>query len=332
MKVMPRLLLNSNTKHAPALIPLKRIAFCLVFLLLVASGYGQKQKVWIDADTGNEMDDIYALFYALSDTTIEVVGLSSAHFNNADLVAFSKWNQYETKGINTVQISQALNEELLQVMGKLSIPHPIGADRQMGRAWGGREPRPSEAANEIIAAVKGLGKGEKLHVVTLGALTNIASAIAMDTAIAKRMTCYALGAGYNVGKGYWNKSEFNIRNDLNAFDYLLDNKSLDLVVMPTDVARPYRFERDSLYRVLSDVVPIERMLKQRWEETNPQDKVRILWDLALVEAFLKPVYSVTKPVLTPPENTQRFVRIYTKIDVQKMKVSFNQLLKRADNK
>ncbi len=305
----------------------------LALLLLVNwTTYSQKQTVWIDADTGNETDDIYALFYALSDTAVSVVGISSAHFNNADLVAFKKWNQYDTKAINTVVISQGLNENLLRAMNRLFIPHPLGADRQMGRAWGGREPRPSPASQAIIACVKRLAKNEKLHVVCLGALTNIASAIAIDSSIAERIVCYALGAKYNVAKGWWNKSEFNIRNDLNAFDYLLDNAAVDLVVMPTDVAFPFRFERDSLYNVLSDDVPVERLLKQRWQETNPQDKVRTLWDLALVEAFLKPEYAVMKQVVTPPENVQRLIKIYSQIDVPKMKEAFFQILKNKANK
>lgn len=302
----------------------------LILLLLVlsiaVSGRAQKQKVWLDADTGNETDDLYALVYALRDTNINVIGVSSAHFNNVDLVAYKKWNQYDTKDINTVQISQQLNEDLLKTMGKSSIPHPIGADRQMGRAWGGREPRNSPAAQQIIASVKKLTSNEKLVVICLGALTNIASAISLDTSIAQHVVCYALGAKYNISKSYWNKSEFNIRNDLNAFDYLLDNRSVDMVIMPTDVASPFRFNRDTLYRLLRDDVPVERMLKQRWQETNPQDGVRTLWDLSLVIAFLKPILAETKQVLTPPENIQRMIKIYSNIDVQKMKEEFVRVL------
>ena len=279
-----------------------------IFLSSVLSA--QKKQVWIDADTGNETDDMYALARLLSESSIDVVGVSSAHFNNADLVVFEKWNQYRTKAINTVEISQQLNIDLLQVMGKLSIPHPMGADRQMGRAWGGREARNSAAVQGIHAAVKKLAGNDKLVVICLGALTNIASAISLDTSIARHMVCYALGARYNVGKQVWNKSEFNIRNDLNAFDYLLDNVSVEIVMMPIDAAFPFRFKRDFLYQSFSNDVSLEKMLKQRWEETNPQDTVRTLWDLALVESFIKPMFTEIKQVLTPPENTQRKIWVY----------------------
>lgn len=301
----------------------------LKFLLPVAilfttmfTASAQKQKVWIDADTGNETDDIYAIVRALDEPSIEVVGLSSAHFNNADLVAFDKWNQYNTHPINTVQISQQLNEEALQKTGKLNIPHPIGADRQMGRAWGGREPRNSPAAQQIIKAVQQLGKNEKLAVICLGALTNVASAMALDTSIVSRLTLYVLGAQYNVNKAYWNKSEFNIRNDLNAFDYLLDNPKVNITVMTITSAASYRFNRDSLYAALSDGSPVKKMLKHRWIETNPDDKERTLWDLCLVEAFLNPGLVTTKEVLTPPENTPRLVKVFSWIDAEKLKMDF----------
>ena len=65
----------------------------------------------------------------------------------------------------------------------------------MGRAWGETEPRNSPAAQQIIATVKMLGANEKLDVICLGALTNIASAIALDSSIIKKINCYLLGPG-----------------------------------------------------------------------------------------------------------------------------------------
>ena len=296
-----------------------RILVSLLLLLDVTStALGQKQKVWLDADTGNETDDVYAIVQLLSDASIEVVGLSSAHFNNADLVAFQKWNQYNTKAINTVQISQQLNEEILRLMGKTAILHPLGADRQMGRAWGGQDPRKSAATDQLIRAVKRLGATEKLHVICLGALTNIASAMALDTSIASRIQCYLLGAQYNVETKAWNKSEFNIRNDLNAFDYLLNNPSAELVVMPTSTASPFRFKRNSLYAILTDKNPVLTNLKRRWEETNPESSERTLWDVALVLAYQKPLLTTSQMVLTPPENAQRYIKVYTQLDAKKM--------------
>lgn len=305
--------------------------FSLLLMLCCTIGFAQKQKVWLDADTGNETDDVYAIIRLLAEPSVEVVGLSSAHFNNADLVAFDKWNQYPTKAINTVAISQQLNEEILRAMHKESIPHPLGADRQIGRAWGGTEPRPSDATAQLIRTVKALPPGEKLDVICLGALTNIASAILLDSSILPRIRWFALGAKYNVQTNAWSKNEFNIRNDLNAFDYLLNNAKVDLTVMPIDAALPYRFVRDTIYHKIDDRVLVQRLLKQRWEETNPQDKVRTLWDLALVEAYLRPRNVTIQDVSTPPENTKRLIKAYRKLDEKALTDDFWRVIRQLKN-
>lgn len=313
---------------------MKSFKSLLISTLLFCGAFtarGQAAQVWIDADTGNETDDVYAIVRALYSPTIHIAGLSSAHFNNSDLVAFKKWNQYDTRDINTVQISQKLNEMILQKTGRTDIVHPMGADRQMGRAWGGTQPGNSAAAQQIIAAVKQLHPNQKLTVICLGALTNIASAIALDTTIAPKLVCYLLGARYDTTKACWNKNEFNIRNDLNAFDYLLDNPAVNLVVMPITTAASFRFKRDALYAILNDNSPVEKMLKDRWIATNPDDQERTLWDLALVEAYLNPDLVTVKVVLTPPENTARKIKLIVDIKAEQMKKDFIATLKAQSN-
>ncbi|MFD2934739.1 nucleoside hydrolase [Spirosoma flavum] len=305
--------------------------FSLLLMLCCTTGFAQKQKVWLDADTGNETDDVYAIIRLLAEPSVEVVGLSSAHFNNADLVAFEKWNQYPTKNINTVAISQQLNEEILRLMGEESIVHPLGADRQIGRAWGGQEPRPSAATDQLIGVVKSLKPGEKLDVLCLGALTNIASAILIDPTILSRIRCYALGSSYNTQTGVWSKNDFNIRNDLNAFDYLLNNPGLDLTMMPINVASPYRFARDTIYTRVNDKVRTQHLLKKRWQETNPDDKVRTLWDLALVEAYLLPRNATIQDVTTPPDNMKRLIKAYSKLDEKALTDDFWRVIGQLKN-
>lgn len=305
--------------------------FSLLFLLGCTTVFGQKQRVWLDADTGNETDDVYAIVRLLAEPSVDVVGLSSAHFNNADLVAFDKWNQYPTKNIKTVAISQQLNEEILQAMHKESVPHPLGADRQIGRAWGGTEPRPSAATEQLIRAVKALRQGEKLDVICLGALTNIASAILLDSTILPRVRWFALGARYNVQTNVWSKNEFNIRNDLNAFDYLLNNPKVDLTLMPIDAALPFQFSRDTIYHKTDAAVLTQRLIKQRWEETNPQDKIRTLWDLALVKAYLRPQNATIQEVSTPPENTKRLLKTYRKLDEKALSDDFWRVVRQLKN-
>lgn len=302
-------------------------AILLSLLFVTYPGFSQKQKVWLDSDTGNEMDDLYAIVRLLKEPSVEVVGLSSAHFNNPDLLVFEKWNAYDTKGLNTLEDSQRLNELILNTMDMTHIPHPRGADRQIGRAWGGTEPRDSPAAREIIQIAKSLPEGEKLDILTLGALTNIASAIIMAPEIVPRIRVFSLGARYNQQSWAWSKNEFNIRNDLNAFDYLLDLKDFDFTIMPLETALPLKFDREETYARTNDNIPIEKILADRWREQNPQDKTRVMWDLALVGAYLLPQYSEVLLVNSPPENKSFTVMIYSKIDSDALMKDFWKILK-----
>jgi len=304
--------------------------FILFFtgLLLISSAFAQKQKVWLDADTGNEMDDLYAIVRLVKDPSVDLIGLSSAHFNNPDLLVFEKWNAYDTKGLNTVAESQRLNEQILKALGRQVIPHPIGADRQIGRAWGQEDARDSKAAQAIIQAVKSLPESEKLDILTIGAMSNLASALILAPEIKSRIRCFALGAQYDPKTKVWNKNEFNIRNDLNAFDYLLNLEGLDLTMMCLQAALPLQFKREDTYTKLDETNEAEKILEYRWREQNPQDETRVMWDLALVEAYLNPAKAQIKSVKTPPENKKRKIKAYIKIDEKALADDFWEVLKK----
>lgn len=294
--------------------------FCLTVLF---SATAQKQKVWLDADTGNEMDDVFAIIRLLwAADEVDIVGLSSAHFNNADLLTFDRWNQYPTAGISPVRISQGLNEEIMRTMNRMRIPHPLGADRQMGRAWGGFQARPSAATTELLRVIKALGPGEKLDVLTIGAVTNVASLIALDSTVKSRIRLYSLGGSYDTNRKAWNKNEFNVRCDLNGWDFLLNQTGLDWTIMTTYTAAVYRVDRDDFYQKLADDKPVEQLMERRWRETNPQDQTRTLWDVALVQAYLRPALAEVVRVPTPPENHPHLVKIWSTINRDGMYADF----------
>jgi len=304
------------------------ISIVIILVFQTIPSFAQKQKVWLDSDTGNEMDDLYAIVRLLKEESIEVAGLSSAHFNNPDLLVFEKWNAYNTKDLNTMEESQRLNELILNTLGMSRIPHPRGADRQIGRAWGGTEPRDSPAVQEIIGITKSLPDGEKLDILTLGALTNIASAIIIAPEILPHIRIFSLGARYNQQNRAWSKNEFNIRNDLNAFDYLLDLDAIDFTVMPLETALPLQFDREETYEKTDDNIPIEKILADRWRKQNPQDKTRVMWDLALVQAYLLPEYTEMLMVNSPSESKSFTVRIFSKIDKDAFYKDFWDYLKK----
>jgi len=299
-----------------------------ILLFLISPGNAQKQKVWLDTDSGNEMDDLYAIVRLIKEPSVDLIGMSSAHFNYADILVLEKYNGYFTKDLVTIDESQRVNEEILKAMNRMDLPHPKGANRQIGQPYGKDNARNAPAVEAIIRLVKSLPDGEILDVITIGAITNIASALILAPEIKPRIRIYSLGARYHPVTKVWNKSEFNIRNDLNAFDCVLNMDSLDLTVMPLEAAYPLKFQREETYTRLNEHVEIEKILEERWKVHNPQDQIRVMWDLALIEAYLKPHLAEIQEVTTPPENKQRIIKVYTKIDEVRLAEDFWQVLKK----
>lgn len=266
-----------------------------------------KTRLILDADTANEIDDMYAIARMLKQDQFTVLGLSSA-----------QWFHYLSKQ-DSVGASQRENEALVKLLGRGDLPTPIGSSEPMGKPWGGDEAKDSPAAQFIIKAAQAASPDDKLVVVCLGASTNLASAIRLSPGIAKNIDAYLLGFKFDVTTNVWNKSEFNIRRDLNAADYLLNCKDLSLHVMPASVARPLTFDQEGTFRRHKKMGELGTYLTQKWKARFAGNKTWVMWDLALVQAVLNPGMATKKQVLTPPENTQRTIMVYDSINVEAMR-------------
>jgi len=287
------------------------------------------QEFILDADTGNELDDLYAIVRAVIDEEVTVTALTSAHFNNPQLVTDSLWHIYPTENINTVQISQDINENLLETLGRTEIPHPIGADRMVGYAWGyyeGAQVPESEATDFIIERAREHSPSEKLNVVTVGAVTNVAAALLQEPSIAENIRLFSLLMRYDEEYNAWNKNSFNARNDINGLDLILDNEQLELYIIPGNVSRTLTFQREETLERLSEWEhPTVNILERRWDEVSAGDSW-IMWDLALVEAIIHPEWATFESVAAPPENGSREIYMISDIDEDQMRNEFWRLM------
>ena len=305
-----------------------------LIVLLLLPGFGLKAQpvpVIIDADTGNEMDDLYAIVRAVLSDDFKVLGINSAHFNNPQLLTDSLWHIYPTKNINTVGISQELNEELLMALDMEEIPHPLGAESMLGYAWGYYEGAPipeAPAVDYIIEQAAKMPDGQKLSVACLGAVTNVAAALETDPTLADKIKVYLLGAFYDPVLGVWNKNEFNVRNELNGFDRLMANEDLELYVMPASTARALQFNHQESLRRLDEVEhPVSEILARRWAEVSAGDSWT-MWDLALIEAMLNPETATLQRRAAPPENGARPINVYVDIDEEAIEAHFWETLQK----
>ncbi|TWT68467.1 family 16 glycoside hydrolase [Crateriforma conspicua] len=291
------------------------IRWVWMLILLVVAGQIQaadtaKPKLILDCDTANEIDDLYAIVRMLHQDQFQVLGLTS-----------TQWLHY-LGDPDSVQASQRMNEELLRRMRRDDLPTPMGSEEPMGKPWGGTDPKDSPACQFIIEQARSIPDDKSLIVVCTGATTNLASAIRMAPEIAPKIKCYCMGFRYDESTGAWNKSEFNVRRDLNAADFLLSHPEVEMHVMTATLSQAYKFDQKDSFRRQSQMGPVGAYLTEAWTRRFPDSQKWVMWDLALVEAMLHPEMANEKQVPGPPENGGRPIWVYDRIDVDAMRDDF----------
>ena len=295
--------------------------FALLASLFPAESFFEKQstekplRLIIDADTANEVDDLYAIARALLEPRLDIVGLTSA-----------QWHTNIRTPNDSVGESQRINEEILELMGKTDIPAPEGANFPMVNE---QRAQPSDAAKFIIEQALATPDGEKLSIAILGPCTNIASAVLMEPKIIPKLSVNYLGFWFNVETNTWSKREFNTNNDPNAVNLLLNTANLEFSVMTATTSQHLEFEKTVMDELLKGRGGIGDYLINRWEsydrfwKATDKEKTRwTMWDVAILEALAYPELVEEKMVTTPHDNLDRKIKVYTKIDVPAMKANF----------
>jgi len=274
----------------------------------------------IDADTANEVDDLFALARAIAEPSIHLVGITSAQFHNSPLASDS-----------SVLESQIINEDIVRIMNRSDIPIVIGANQPMPAV---DIPSDSPAARFIIAEAHKMTKGDSLDVVVLGSCTNVASAILIDPSILSKIRVHYIGFWHDREKNNFSRIEFNSGNDQNGVDVLLNTKGLDFDVMTATTCKDLVFDKTETFAQLEGKSKIGNYLVNRWKTFDPwfnkKDPTKqkwIMWDVAIIEALIHPHMAEKSEFATPPNNTPRMIEAYTAIDTVAMKLDFFNSLK-----
>lgn len=285
-----------------------RILVLVFFLSCSALVLGQTRQVIVDADTGNEVDDFYALVRILADSTVEVTALNAAH-----------WQTSHWAVDRTMENSHRLNQQLLGEMD-LQIRTLRGAPARM-YDWGDRAQH-SAAAYEIIAQAE---QKDRVTILVLGALTNVASAVFIRPEISEKLEVYWLGTTMDFDTGVLKRNDFNPLMDPFALDYLLDSK-VTMNIMPINVAVDMEIDYDELSSKIGNNA-LGRFLIKRWDDhLDGARQSRVLWDLALTAAFLRPELGKTTVVRTSRDSGNRDIIFYSSIDAKAIYQDFHKIL------
>jgi purine nucleosidase len=270
----------------------------------------EKINVVIDADVANGSDDIFAILRIMVHEDVELRGLLSAQWRLADL-----------ENDSTVSSNQFINTLILDQFHKAHIRHKNGAALPLAYSQD-KDNNGNEASAAIIRTTTELPYGEKLNMLCLGSATNLAGAILEKPDIADKIICYIQGPYYDPSRRAWDKSDPVTRLDLEAMDVLMNDDNLEIHLLPANVASELILNKNVLLEELTGTDTLVRFIKDRSISGHTETDTLELSSLALVQAFLNADMSTQKQLIAPPENHQRKIYVYTRIDADRMTKDF----------
>jgi inosine-uridine nucleoside N-ribohydrolase len=243
-------------------------------------------RMVLDTDTANEIDDQFALVYALlSPERITLEAVYAAPFQNERAAG-------PADGMEQSYV------EILRVLGKLGRGSEglvfRGATRWLGDAG---QPVPSLAAADLVARARARRDGP-LYVVAIGAVTNVASALLLAPEILAQIVVVWLGGN----PSYWHQAtEFNVAQDLAAAHVIFDS-GVPLVHIPCiNVTQHLRTTQAEMERFVAGTGPVGDYLYAIYSAyyTDHFARSKELWDLGPIAWLVNPTWVPTALIHSP---------------------------------
>ncbi len=270
----------------------------------------------LDTDTYNEIDDQFALAYAVLAENIDLEAVYAAPFHNA-------------RSSGPGDGMEKSYEEIHRVIGRLegrgaAIPSTVlrGSSAYFPAA---DTPIESDAARDLVERAHNDRTGV-LYVVAIGAITNVASALLLDPTIRERIVVVWLG-GHPY---YWHTAiEFNLKQDLLA-SQLLFKCGVPLVHVPCknvaehltttipelshflkgknslcdylfNAAKEYIEERDRISKAIWDVSTIAWLRNPEWVRSSlhpsPLLTSDFTWSITSSSALVRTAYDLDRDAI-----------------------------------
>ena len=173
------------------------------------------KTVIFDSDTYNEMDDQYAIAYALGSERMNVVAINAALFHNQRSESFADGMEKSYEEIARV-LKVCHREEVPSFRG---CPTPISESKDFAAV-------DSPAVRNIIKVAH--ESEDMVYILTTGACTNVSSAIMIDPSIKENICVVWLGGNCLEEPELF---EFNLVQDYRAGQYLI-NCGVNLILLP----------------------------------------------------------------------------------------------------
>jgi inosine-uridine nucleoside N-ribohydrolase len=245
------------------------------------------QKIIIDTDIGDDVDDAFAVALALRSPELEILGITTT------------FGDTETRA--------KLVDRLLGEAGRQDIPVAVGTPTQANNhftqrryAEGGHFARPShpKAADFILDQIR-RNPGE-ITLIAIGPLMNVGAVIDKDPETFRKLRRVVLMGG-SVYRGYGDmgyfpphgpQPEWNILNDISSAQKLFAS-GVPLYVMPLDSTQLKLDEvrRQILFQSGTPVTDALTLLYHEWGQGTPT-----LFDVMTVAYILNPKLCPVQPM------------------------------------
>ncbi|MBR9999062.1 MAG: nucleoside hydrolase [Cyclobacteriaceae bacterium] len=244
-------------------------------------------RMVLDTDTWNEIDDQFALVYALiSPEKLKVEAVYAAPFHN-------KRSSGPGEGM------EKSYEEILRVLEKLNrSPEGFAFRGSTAFIQDVAKPESSPAVQDLIRRAKASSPSDPLYVVAVGAVSNVANAILLDPAIIKNIVVVWLGGN---GHNWPHQREFNYFQDLNASRTIFDS-GVPFVQLPcTPVVTHLATTVPEMEEYVGGRGPIGDYLLQIFKEYHEDHFAwsKVLWDMAAVAYVINPAWTPSNLVHSP---------------------------------
>ncbi len=241
------------------------------------------KKLILDTDTGCEIDDQFAITYALLADDIDLLAITAAPFYNprVDSVKSGTKASYD-------EILHVLS--LIDPENKLNTPVYLGADDYMKNQF---TPQVCEAAENIGRIVN--EADDIVYIAMIGCYTNVASAILLHPEIIDKAVIVMIG-GQKPYMFDGDANEYNLGQDRNAARIIMSS-GIPVVTIPagecseqlyTFTGEMYYFCSEGRSGRIGDYL-VERYDEQEFPsyvDGKCNSNIRTIWDIAAI-AFIR---------------------------------------------
>jgi inosine-uridine nucleoside N-ribohydrolase len=264
------------------------------------------EKIIIDTDIGNDIDDAFAVGLALHSPEFQILGISSA------------WGD--------THLRARLLSRLLKETGRADIPvamglvkHPAGKlDTLTQAAYAEGGPADQNYPNAVDFLLEQIRRHpDEITLIAIGPETNLGAAIDRDAATFRKLKRVVLMGGsvyrgysqFNYGKTHGPDPEWNILCDIQAAQKVFSS-GVPLYVMPLDSTqiKLQELERAEIFKAGTPLTDALLVLCTQWARGTTQTPT--LFDAVVVAYASHPELCPTEPMRLRVDD-QGYTRVET---------------------